>query len=89
MLAIQIAAGIVLAAIVLKYWKQSLSLAIAVVAFLILGVFLLWLGTTGVGRSSPNPAWFAGPFWLIVIGYAIRQRRRRARIVRDGAPPVT
>lgn len=47
MLALQIAAGIILAVLVLRFWRQSLVLAGVLAVFAGIGLFILWLDEGG------------------------------------------
>ena len=48
---IQIAAGIVLAVIIPRFWRQALALALALLIFALIAVAGLWLEGTAVGSK--------------------------------------
>lgn len=94
MLAFQIAAGIVLAAVVLRFWRQILrgaGVGVAVLAGVVLAsVGLPWLSGTAAARSTnPWPIFvLTGLWWGWLIYAAIRERNAKKRpIIRDGPPP--
>jgi len=74
-LVIQIAAGIVLAVIIIRFWRQSLALTVVALVIALLAVVGWWLEGTALGskmlvfdslwRSSLSSvwSWLTGTFW--------------------------
>lgn len=84
-LAIQIAAGIVLAAVVLRFWRELLRWGwwgfLVLLGLLALLLVVNWLDTSPTGRWIGN-AFFIGlavAYWGYLVYAAIRERRRARR----------
>lgn len=84
MLAIQIAAGIVLAALVLRFWKQSLwiTLTFVVLCILVVGGLLIAAHAQEIASSALYVTAVAIPFAAVFFGVAWAGRRLRARAIR-------
>lgn len=87
MLTLQIAAGIVLAAVVLRFWRQALWLiagSVALILVLLVGLYFWqwpvenWLAVGGVLLSLAVGAFFYGP---------LKRLEERRKTVKDGPPP--
>lgn len=86
MLAFQIAAGIVIAAVVLRFWRQSLWLAAGLVGLAIAGLALLWLTA---GHHWQDALLTIGAYAIIipVMIWASTLPRSRRPTIRQGPPP--
>lgn len=90
MIAIQIAAGIVLAVLVLRFWRQSLWLAAGLFALALVGFALLVVtADNATGRALREHLGNLMVVPLIVVGAAAIRwvRDRRVPAVRNGPPP--